>query len=305
MQIDPSLFPHLSRLVSQQLAVYPEHAKLFDRRFGGESPEALAHLEWLARKVAKLTAGAEQTFLQDYRWLCDRQVEEELYFRRTGRYRLDTFSQAYEQVYSDAAYMTRYMNGLLMTQLWWSNHTSVMAFFRNGYLPSLGADYSHLEIGPGHGLFLALAAEDQRCRTATGWDISAASIERTRHALESLDPGRMPDLVLQDLFASPTAQFDSLVFSEVLEHMENPRAALDAIRPLLSPGGRLFLNMPINSPAPDHLFNVETPSELRSFLEDAGFSVLEEHLAPATNQKLDQSVRKKLTISCAYILERS
>ena len=51
-----------------------------------------------------------------------------------------------------------------------------------------------------------------------------------------LNPGRMPDLVLQDLFASPTAQFDSVVFSEVLEHMEKPRAAPDAIRPLLSSG---------------------------------------------------------------------
>ena len=303
MLIDKSHFPQLHRLATLQLNICPEQEKLFERRFAGEDAASLTHLEWLAGNVAKLIAGAEHDFLDDYRWLCERQIEEELHFRRTGSYRLQTFAQALEQVYANAAYMKRYMNGLLMTQVWWSNHTSVMDFFRNTYLPMLATNYSHLEIGPGHGLFLALTAEDPRCDTATGWDISETSIERTHHALQALAPSRMPDLVLQDLFTSPDAQFDSVVFSEVLEHMEKPRAALNSIRTLLAPKGLLFLHMPINSPAPDHLFNLETPSALRSFLEAGGFRVLKEHLAPATNQRLDRSISKKLTISCAYILE--
>lgn len=83
-----------------------------------------------------------------------------------------------------------------------------------------------------------------------------------------------------DLFKGPTGLFDSMVFSEVLEHMEDPRGSLEALRGLLAPQGRLFVNMPINSPAPDHLFNADTPEDLEKFIVDAGFKVLDRGFFP-------------------------
>lgn len=262
-------------------------------------------LDGIAGHILNICGDELPQFAEDYSWLCEQQLTEELFFRRNNRYRLSTFAEAYDQVYSNKDYMTRYMNGLLFTQLWWSNHTGVMGFYQSNFVATNREGYSHLEIGPGHGLFLYLAAADPRAGSVSAWDISQASLTLTAAALSKLGLERLPQLKVQDFFSNPSGQFDSIVFSEVLEHMEHPRQALETIRPLLSDHGRLFLNMPINSPAPDHLFNVETPEDLDRFVEGAGYTVIERAYFPVTNHTLDTARRKKLTISCAFILERA
>lgn len=292
---------NLHSMLLAQIQAFPPHQAFLERRLRNASAEDLANLDNVALHVRALTGDNVAGFAADYAWLCEEQMEEELNFRRTGRYRLNTFAEALEQVYSNKEYMTRYMNGLLMTQLWWANHTAVMDYYRSTFLAQMKEGYSHLEIGPGHGLFLYFAASDRKAGSVTGWDISDASISLTKNALQTLGLQKLPELKLQNFFDSPQETFDSVVFSEVLEHMEQPRKALEYIRPLLSDDGRLFLNMPINSPAPDHLFNMDTPEDLHAFVEDAGFTILDHSYYPATNQTLEASRRKKLTISCAFI----
>ena len=297
--------PELGRLLEIQTNTYPASAKFFDRRFKNEDDEGYNNLETIANQVSKLIAGREQQFAEDYSWLCDMQVDEELYFRRNGRYRLSTFAEALENVYANKPFMLRYMNGLLMTQLWWANHSSVMRYYRDVFLAGNKQGYSHLEIGPGHGLFLYLAASDSRAGHIEGWDISEASAELTREALRTLGLEPLPTLRLQDMFDNPAGSFDSIVFSEVLEHMEKPNEALDVLRDLLSADGRLFINMPINSPAPDHLFNTETPEQLVEFVAGRGLSIEASAYFPGTNQTLEQSRAKKLTINCVIVATRA
>lgn len=297
-------YPVLARLVARQLEFAPDQEKFFAKRFEGETPQSLARHEELASHIAKLIAGEEAAFLGDYVWLCAEQLTEELYFRRHKKYRLSTFEEAYRLVYANREYMTRYMNGLLMSQLWWKNHFDVIDYYRSAFLATNRPGYSHLEIGPGHGLFIYLAAADKNAGDVTGWDISESSIDSTKSALKTLGLSKLPKLELQDLFKGPKGAFDSVVFSEVLEHMEEPRAALDVIHSVLAPGGRLFLNMPINSPAPDHLFNLDSPEDLVAFVEGAGFTIEDQGLFPATNQTLDMARKKKMTISCAFIARR-
>lgn len=292
--------PNFQWILDEQVKVF-SHLKFFERRFEQLSSQDIDILEDIAGHIRKLAGPNIETFTSDYAWLCQEQLEEELNFRRTGAYRLTTFADALTQVYANKEYMTRYMNGLLMTQLWWSNHTQVMHYFRSKFLGGLDEGYTHLEIGPGHGLFLYFAAADAKARHVAAWDISEASIQSTSEALRTLGLEKLPELKLQDFFESPAERFDSVVFSEVLEHMERPREALLHIRPLLAEGGKLFLNMPINSPAPDHLFNMDTPEDLHSFVEDAGYRILDHAYFPATNQTLEASRRKKLTISCVFI----
>jgi 2-polyprenyl-3-methyl-5-hydroxy-6-metoxy-1,4-benzoquinol methylase len=299
--VDRGRFDVLEGLLQAQLAVSPGQGPFFRRRLNGESEAGLSKLNELASHVLKLLDRHIEEHARDYAWLCDEQVNEELHFRRTGRYRLSTFEEAYREVYGNKPYMTRYMNGLLLTQLWWANHTAVMNYYRESFLPNNRSGYTHLEIGPGHGLFLYFAAQDRRCSEASGWDISEASIALTREALQKLGLQRLPHLELVDLFKGPTGAFDSIVFSEVLEHMENPRASLDVLRSLLAPDGRLFINMPINSPAPDHLFNAETPEQLEAFIEQSGLKIVDRAFFPATNQTIENARRKKLTISCVFV----
>ena len=47
----------------------------------------------------------------DYQWMCDMLLEEEMHFHLTKNYRLSTFKEAVEQVYSNVQYRESYLNG--------------------------------------------------------------------------------------------------------------------------------------------------------------------------------------------------
>lgn len=302
--IVPDTYPNLSHLLGVQLAAAPGHQRFFEKRFADTDDAAYAFLEEVATMVRGIAGDDLETYAADYVWLCERQMEEELYFRRHGDYRLKTFEEANREVYADKPYMTKYMNGLLMTELWWSNHTSAMHFYRDTFLTTLAADASLLEIGPGHGLLLHLACEALSGGQVSAWDLSPASIAATHHSLGQLGTSKTPNIVLQDLYEAPEeTRYDAIVFSEILEHLEEPRGAVEKLSRLLSPGGRCYIHMPINSPAPDHLFLLRSPEEFVSFLESCGLRCVETGFFPATNVSYERAVRKNLTINCVAIAE--
>jgi len=304
MSFAPTQFSQLNRLIDLQLEVFPEHRSFLAKRFADSDLAHFDFCEQLSGNVLKVAGADIRRIVEDYRWLSDMVLEEELFFRREGRYRLSKFADALEQVYANTPFMARYMNGLLASQLWWRNHTEILRYFRDVFLNGNRPGFSHLEVGPGHGLFLALAAAAPNCASAEGWDISAASLENTRAALHAM--GAPPGIVLKEvnLFEAPTGQFDSITFSEVLEHLEEPLAALKILRGLLAPGGRLFVNAPVNSPAPDHLYLFRTPEEVRDMVAAAGFDIVDTLYAPPSGASLDKARRQELSISAAVIARR-
>jgi 2-polyprenyl-3-methyl-5-hydroxy-6-metoxy-1,4-benzoquinol methylase len=297
----PALRPHLSRLLSMQIAASPSQRKFLERRFGSLDDDQLRRLESIASLIACLIDGREAELMSDYAWLCQAMLDEELYFRRHKRYRLSSFDDAFEKVYSDPTFMTRYMNGVLMTQLWWSNHSDALFYYLDEFLGKHPSGYAHLEIGPGHGLYLYFAAADPRASTVEGWDVSRTSIEATSQNLRSLDVSRAVTLRVNDMLSPSASAYSSIVLSEILEHVDDPGKALDHVRTLLSPGGRVFINVPVNSPAPDHIFNPGTPESLLDLVASHGYTIVDHVLYPATNQSLEVSRRKHMTISCVVI----
>ncbi|UGY22042.1 MULTISPECIES: class I SAM-dependent methyltransferase [Bradyrhizobium] len=257
----------------------------------------------IAGWVATLAGDNLDEVVRDYDWICNLVLEEELHFRRNGSYRLKTFADAVAQVYSNDKLMEHYMNGLLMTQVWWSNHTEAMTFYIDRFLGQFDQSFDHLEIGPGHGLLLYLAASEPLCRRIEAWDVSAESIDKTRHAMARLGAVRDVALRVQDIFATPpeSSRFDSIALSEVLEHLEHPRDALVQLRKLLAPGGRLYVNMPINSPAPDHLFLLPTPEDVVEFIAGCGYRVVDTHFAPQTNMTIERARKTKSTITTVVV----
>jgi 2-polyprenyl-3-methyl-5-hydroxy-6-metoxy-1,4-benzoquinol methylase len=309
MTVDPSsletleAYPNLARLLQRQFQVTPSHIRFLTRRYSGALEEELIECEVLAGQIARLAGEEIDEFLSDYDFICTIQRDEELYFRRHREYRLKTFEQAFQQVYSNRAYMQRYMRGLLMTQMHWSNHTSCIAFYSREFLGRNKSDVDLLEIGPGHGLLMARAVKDGRCKSVNGWDVSEASLQETAEALKRLGVTTPVSLKMRDLFAPSSAadQFDAVVFSEVLEHLEKPAAALDAIYQVMRPSARLYVNVPINSPAPDHLFLLKSPEETIKFISSRGFEIERFAFHPATNYTIEQSRKHDLTISVCVI----
>jgi 2-polyprenyl-3-methyl-5-hydroxy-6-metoxy-1,4-benzoquinol methylase len=293
-------YPNLKRVTEAQLAVWPEHAKFLGSRFANDTPEFMGRTENIAKLVLLLTGDRLPAFCADYRWMCENFVEEELFFRRNKRYRRDTFEQANREVYGNAAYMSRYVNGILLSQLFWHNHAVAMDLFRTRFLPQLPSNFQHLEVGPGHGLFLAQAATDPKCGSVTGWDVSPASIAATTAALQTFGITTSVDLVEQDVLkaAGGRDQFDSAIISEVLEHLEHPQIALRTLHDTLRSGGLLCVNMPTNSPAPDHIYLCRTPDEVGDLVKGAGFEIREFHELPMTGYSLERARRMTSSISC-------
>jgi 2-polyprenyl-3-methyl-5-hydroxy-6-metoxy-1,4-benzoquinol methylase len=309
MQIDPRSaesfgeFSSLGRLVALQCQLTPRHAAFFVRRFAAATPAELALCEQMAGQILRLADAELEDFARGYDFICDIQKQEEIYFRRHDAYRLKTVAQAVAEVYGNREYMRSYMRGLLLTQVFWSNHTASMNFYVHDFLALLPAGYDLLEIGPGHGLLFSRAAADPRARSVTGWDLSPASVRETQQALQQLGVTREFKLEVRDLFdsAASSAAFDAVVFSEVLEHLEEPNRALRAIRAVMRPGGRLYLNVPINSPAPDHLFLLRSPEEAIDLVRSEGFTVERTGLFPATNYSIEAARKHRLTISVCVV----
>jgi 2-polyprenyl-3-methyl-5-hydroxy-6-metoxy-1,4-benzoquinol methylase len=289
----------LRRLLDVQLSVWPEHEKFLALRFRSADIEIA---DRIAEMVLRLVDDPA-VLAEDYRWLCGLLYDEELHLRRTGNYRLARFEDAAREVYSNHEFMRRYMNGLLISQVWWENHSRVIDYYSRVFLSQNEMGYSHLEIGPGHGLLLYFAAQDPRAGTVTGWDLSDSSLLATRAALGRLATSKDVRLEKRNLFDAPSAQerYDSIVLSEVCEHLENPEEALASIKQHLAPKGRLFVNVPVNSPAPDHIYLLRTPEEAVQMVENAGYEVVDQCFFPVSGRTEAQARKLQLTISCVIV----
>lgn len=305
-QIDAE-FPTLARLKRRQLELTPVHTRSITKRLMGCNAAHLAMTEQIAQWVEALAAEQIEVVLQDYDWICQLMMREELHFRREGRYRLSTFQEAIEKVYSDNEFMNHYMNGLLISQLWWSNHAEMFRFYVDDFLAAFDFPYDHLEIGPGHGLHLRQAAQMKNCRSLEGWDVSESSIQHTRKALDKVGLRAPVMLRVQNLFEALSygKRYDSIVLSEILEHLEEPVLALGIVRNLLTDRGRVYINIPVNSPAPDHLFLVTTPEAVLEIVENCGYRIEAFRFAPQSGMTMEQARKNRSTISVGVIAVRS
>jgi 2-polyprenyl-3-methyl-5-hydroxy-6-metoxy-1,4-benzoquinol methylase len=294
----------LRELVQAVLKAWPAHENLANKSLEVRSPEVLDISNTIAALIKTLASHEPEGLeglCKDYQFLCEKIVlPEELYFRRNGTYRLSTFADAEREVYANADFMRRYMNGLLVSDAMWSNHAEALSYYVNTYLPSLPPAADHLEIGPGHGLLFYFAAARAEIASITGWDVSPTSIKNTQVALQTLQVTRPVTLTLRNLFDATSGEqkYDSIVLSEILEHLEDPVAALRAVKHWLKPGGRVWVHVPANSPAPDHLFLVTSPEHACDLVREAGLEVEESAAFAMTGTTLDKATRRKLAISC-------
>ena len=245
-------------------------------------------------------------FCADYRWMCANFNAEQKHFARHGDYRLKTFAEASQHVYGDDVYMARYVRGLLLSQIFWHNHAMVMDTFRTTFLSENRRGGHYLEVGPGHGLFLYFAARDGGFKSLTGWDVSRASIEATQRAFAKFPIRQSIRLVQQDVLKAPVEQenFDVAVISEVLEHLEKPGEALQTLHKSLRMHGRIFIHIPINSPAPDHIHLWRTPEDVRAFVCQNGFQIVMEKMFPVTGYTIEQAMARTLSVSCVLVGEK-
>lgn len=144
-----------------------------------------------------------------------------------------------------------------------------------------------LDFGCGEGALLK-AAELFGVR-AYGIDVSASRTEALQRSGVAVWPS------LEDFDASVGNPVDAVVLSQVLEHVSEPLALLQALHDRMSPGGVLFLAVPdcsgvtvprdfaeFHKVQPIEHMNAFTPSSLRRICERAGFRPLRRPSAVVT-----------------------
>lgn len=309
--------PLLSRLSQALLEHWPGHRGHLLRSFASHDAQGLQILERVAARVLRLAEDDDEglpRLCADYRYLCEELLlPEEIYFRRHNRYRLSSSAAAQAEVHRRPGLRVRYLNGLLLSSLFSANHAGIYGVYLRDFLPRNRPSYRHLEVGCGHGLLLSLAAEDPRCAALTAWDVSPARLAMSRRCLSLLAAGTGEELpicfALRDLLAEAQdtgedpESYDSAVISEGLERLEDPVAALVGLRRVLAPGGRLFINLPVNSPAPEHIYLLRTPEEALALVQKAGLRVLDHRCLPATGATEERARRHGLTINTVIIAD--
>ena len=298
--------PATRQIVQAVSTQWPDHGRYIKKTLSQRDSALMATTEGLAQAIVLLVGDKLPKIAEHYHWTCDRLREEELYFHRQGHYRLSTFAEADAEVYSDAAYMEKYMDGLLFSQVLWFNHVASCQFFLSQTADLLNPKASYLEIGPGHGLMMYLALRDFDLGSSTAWDLSQVSLDQTRHALAVLGQTGC-QFAIQNVMELPpgTPPHDLVVLSEVLEHLQDPMAVMGHIRQLVNPkGGLIFINVPINSPSPDHLYLMRSPDDARALLTNTGFEILREGFFATQGMELLRALRNQVSVSACLLARR-
>lgn len=185
-----------------------------------------------------------------------------------------------------------------LAQRWWDPNGPQKALHalnpaRLGYVAERVAlrDAAVLDVGCGGGLLSEALAQSGARVTAIDLAPNLLKVARL-HGLESgikVDYREMP---VEALAADAPASFDAITCMEMLEHVPQPAAIVDACATLLKPGGRLFLSTLNRTPAAFALAIVGAeyvarvlpkgthqyrdfikPSELARWLRDAGLEL--------------------------------
>lgn len=136
---------------------------------------------------------------------------------------------------------------------------------------------------PIHGAVQAFAAElpagarvlDAGAGDAPYRGLFAHCDYRTHDWPNSPHTGAQSADVVADIAQLPLAdgELDAVVCTEVLEHVRNPAAALQELRRVLAPGGRILITVPFVGELHEEPFDFQrfTSYGLQAHLEDAGF----------------------------------
>jgi SAM-dependent methyltransferase len=128
-----------------------------------------------------------------------------------------------------------------------------------------------LDVGCGTGFLLEALAH--RGFSGIGIDLSPESVAHSRRRLAELGADDRLRAEVGSAYEPPEGPFDLIALTDVLEHLEDPRACLRALRPQLAPGGLVVISTPNRHSLPG----------LQRRLSERGVPGLAVPLAPVDN----------------------
>lgn len=271
----------------------------YNRLSSSEKDDLSRYLEFCDSRGVGLDYLAEA-----YNTIVGDTLREQIYFQRHKKYRYSTFKEVAESVYFNPEYMKRYMYGLALTAFFWAQHKAIKNYFEAVVPKSNKGKY--LEIGPGHGYFMAKAMSTTNYDSFLGVDISPTSIELSGQVLDSEIWGgaRGYELVHADFLDQGfTGKYDAIVMGEVLEHVEAPVTFLKKIKELAHDDTFIFVTTCINSPAVDHIALFKNVDDIKAIISSAGLQIADYNLVPYDKLDEEESQKRELPMNIAFVLK--
>jgi len=128
-----------------------------------------------------------------------------------------------------------------------------------------------LDVGCGTGFLLERLAE--RGWSGVGVDLSPESVAHASRRLEAIGAADRLSARVGSAYEPPDGPFDLIALTDVLEHLEDPRACLRALRARLAPDGLVVVSTPNRRSLPG----------ARRWLAERGVPGIRLRLAPVDN----------------------
>jgi 2-polyprenyl-3-methyl-5-hydroxy-6-metoxy-1,4-benzoquinol methylase len=101
--------------------------------------------------------------------------------------------------------------------------------------------------------------------------------------------------------AAYRGRFGKIILCELLEHLDDPKLALEAARNVISQDGLLFCTMAVNIAQEDHVYLYASAEQARTQVLESGFDIVEELVAPVVILPFAESARARLFKKGNYI----
>lgn len=243
-----------------------------------------------------------------------RMIEDMCYARiefvRSGHYPNSMQDEANAHLYSDEKAMISYMLGLGLSQFLWRQHFALFQFYKSEIRKLKFTPQDHLlEVGCGHGLFLAEMLQIiPRETKIDAVDISIGSLKLSQDIIQTLLTPHIPQIhfIHSDILKYSSAKpYEFITMGEVLEHVKDPRTVLKKLKSLLSTTGHAYISTCANCPAVDHIYEFHNVDEIRELIQSEGFSIVSEIEEPAENWPREKLISKKVDILYGAIVKKA
>lgn len=221
-------------------------------------------------------------------------LKEQAFFLQKQSYRYNKFDTVFESIYSNEEVMeSYYLDGLYLTLIFWPNHWRILRIFNN-FLRSLPKEGRALDIGTGHGYYLARLLCKKPFWFGSGIDISPYACDYACRMLlaESISPKRF-EVIQVDARSNITKldnNYQIIIMTEIIEHVENPVLLIKNAITKLNKGGKIFFTTAVNSAAYDHIWLFKSTDEIKSMIRSSGLEIsMEETIVLGSHKKAKQS----------------
>jgi len=211
-----------------------------------------------------------QTVALDYLHMVQDMRREGIYFEMNNEYRCKSEWEAYLNVYSKPEVMAYYINALLISQLLWSHHFKMFQFYKKN-IDFLQITSRILDIGSGHGLYSYYAKQISDYGRVDILDISTISLDIAQSIVGTHNAFYL-NFDLNKL--NENLRYEFIILGEILEHLDNPLDMLTKATSFLTYNGVIWLTVPTNAPAIDHVYLFRSKGEVIKLIDDAGLQII-------------------------------